>query len=146
MESLTAPSIQLTIDELLKDDGVQKEWTKRGLELSKATEPSDWSDMAGKDTVVDASIPFYFGMTIRENTANKLCCGCVTFHLAYSTWDGRFLYVDCLECDDESIEILLTRTVAKLAVQLHCARVTWRVRRIQCVKLCEYVVYVIAKS
>jgi hypothetical protein len=135
IESLTAPSIQLAIDEILEDDDIRKEWTKKGLELFRATEPNDWSAMAGKDTVVDVSIPLYFGMTIRDNTGNKPCRGFVTFHLAYSTWDGRFLYVDRLKCDDdESLEILLTRTLAKLAVQLHCARVTWRVRKMQCVE------------
>ena len=147
METLTGPSIQLAIDEILKDDDIQQQWTKRGFELGRATEPNDWSAMAGKDAVVDVSVPMYFGMTIRDNTANKLCCGFVTFNLAYSTWDGRFLYIDRLECDDdddESLEILLTRTLAKLAVQLHCTRLTWRVRRIRVSKLCEYAVYVIA--
>jgi hypothetical protein len=129
MESLTASSIQLAIDDIINDDDLQKEWTKRGIELCRATEPNDWSAMAGKDAVVDASAPWYFGMTMRDNTNNKLCCGFVTFYLAYSTWDGRFLYVDRLECDeDDSLEILLTRTLAKLTVQLHCARLTWRVR------------------
>jgi hypothetical protein len=156
MEPLTASSIQLAIDEIIKDDALQKEWIKRGLELCRATEPNEWSAMgAGNDTVVDeSSVPLYFGITIRDNTNNQLCCGCVTFYLAYSTWVGRILYVDRLECkdgadddDDDSLEILLMRTLAKLTVPLDCARLTWRVRRKYNVsKLCGYVLYEIAIS
>lgn len=52
----------------------------------------------------------------------------VTFYLAYSTWDGRVLFVDeqgSVDCDDTHLIRLVRRTLCRVAVALCCARVVW---------------------
>ena len=49
-----------------------------------------------------------------------------TFYFAYSTWDGRFLYLDRLKCDDYRLVALFHCVLANIAVRLHCTRFTWQ--------------------
>ncbi|KAG7357526.1 acyl-CoA N-acyltransferase [Nitzschia inconspicua] len=69
-----------------------------------------------------------------------------TFYLAYSTWDARMLYIDQVvvgdgfnvrngdndDCDCYSSEEVgrLYRILAKIAIKLHCARLTWKEKQI----------------
>jgi hypothetical protein len=82
-------------------------------------------------------IPFYFGIQAsrkrtRDEEPTELAAVC-TFYLAYSTWDGRMLYVDqflTLESNDRSSQevVVLYRILAKIAIELQCARLSWKVR------------------
>jgi GNAT superfamily N-acetyltransferase len=56
-----------------------------------------------------------------------------TFYLAYSTWDGRVLYLDRAGfsnlgswSDMGGLPLLLRRSLADIAVRLYCARFTWQ--------------------
>jgi diamine N-acetyltransferase len=83
-------------------------------------------------------IPFYFGIqSTRRRTegddSTQLAAVCM-FYLAYSTWDGRMLNVDQFLifekndwCSDEVLE--LYQILAKIAVQLQCTRLSWKVRK-----------------
>jgi hypothetical protein len=85
------------------------------------------------------SIPFYFGIQAsqrgqqtRDGDPGLLVAFC-TFYLAYSTWDGRTLNVDqflVLESNDCSSQevVALYQNLAKIAVQLQCTRLSWKVR------------------
>ena len=116
-------------------------------------------------------IPMYFGIQIQHSQklaeteeqqlaprATDMIDGFATFYIAYSTWDGRFLFVDHLtmtsssswgralssvssdSCggipdacdlpivnDDEIMEIRVLHILSKIAVELGCSRLTWRV-------------------
>jgi hypothetical protein len=83
-------------------------------------------------------IPFYFGIqaSLRQrddnNNPNAVVAVC-TFFLAYSTWDGRmlnvdqFLVLDKNDCSSQEL-VALYRILANVAVQLQCARLSWKVR------------------
>jgi GNAT superfamily N-acetyltransferase len=60
-----------------------------------------------------------------------------TFHFAYSTWDGRILFVDQLgRCDgsdyakveDPQMSAILRLILTRIATRLECARMTWHHR------------------
>ena len=65
--------------------------------------------------------------------------GLVTFYMAYSTWEGRMLYVDHLSIINPNtseysksdsiadIELLVLQSLARIAIHLNCARLMWRV-------------------
>jgi hypothetical protein len=81
-------------------------------------------------------IPFYFGIQASRRQIGDedpiLLAAFCTFYLAYSTWDGRMLNVDqflILEKNDWSSEkvLALYQILAKIAVQLQCIRLTWKV-------------------
>mmetsp|Transcript_110899 Transcript_110899/g.320514 ORF Transcript_110899/g.320514 Transcript_110899/m.320514 type:complete len:373 (+) Transcript_110899:141-1259(+) len=75
--------------------------------------------------------PWHFGLALRQhdnsNQVSKVL-GCLTFYIAYSSWSGRILYVDRLECKglSDEAEMLLMRMLAEVALSLNCARLTWR--------------------
>ena len=62
--------------------------------------------------------------------------GLVTFYMAYSTWEGRMLYLDHLSIMKSStseeniaeIELLALQALARIAIHLNCKRLMWRVR------------------
>lgn len=83
-----------------------------------------------RSTISNESSPFGFDGRIGDRVV--LSC---TFFLAYSTWDGRFMYLDDLmtnlddDCKDESMLLSLAVTfLAKISVTLGCSRLTWRRR------------------
>jgi hypothetical protein len=53
----------------------------------------------------------------------------LSFYLAYSSWTGRILYLDQVRCHglEDNVEKLLLQILADIAVELDCARLTWRV-------------------
>lgn len=47
----------------------------------------------------------------------------ITFYFAYSTWDGRILYIDRLvDTKDVSVSFAVYQILADIATQLHCRR------------------------
>lgn len=79
---------------------------------------------------VDAhKTPWYFGIAI-QNSGTKKAVGLITFYIAYSSWNGRILYVDRLDSNkDEKLDQSLLQMLAQVARRFDCARLTWRVSR-----------------
>ena len=148
---LTLSSIHQAIEEaIVSNRAVQHELSQKGLSLRRASEPTDWDRMLGLlateqdignhdekgdvdddlSTNLSLAIPRHFGITIRNNKEGSEICGLLSFYMAYSSWDGRILYVDRLVSPemDDATEILLLRTLAAIALKLDCVRLTWRVR------------------
>lgn len=51
----------------------------------------------------------------------------VTFYFAYSTWDGKYVYLDHWPTQvPNAVQTLLYRALAQIAVRLKCARFTWQ--------------------
>ena len=71
--------------------------------------------------------PFYFGIQVLHN---NIIVGFCTFHIAYSTWDGRMVYVDQLQHfeDEDNDSLLIYHVLAKIAIQIGALRLTWKVR------------------
>ena len=67
-----------------------------------------------------------------DNKDHDLVC-VVTFYFAYSTWDGRILFVDQIgirkDNDHERYTLMTTalRVLADVAVDLECQRLAWLV-------------------
>jgi GNAT superfamily N-acetyltransferase len=54
-----------------------------------------------------------------------------TFYIAYSTWDGRILYVDEWDTDaheriQKDAPRIITPVLASIALKLHCTRIVWQ--------------------
>jgi len=54
----------------------------------------------------------------RDRCANEAA----TFYMAYSTWDGRNLYLDDIKSSNEATTHVVYQILAKIAVLLHCRR------------------------
>ena len=54
--------------------------------------------------------------------------GLAAFYWAYSTWDGRVLYVNKVTAPNTELETSLLYTLADIAVQLEGQRLVWQVR------------------
>ena len=61
----------------------------------------------------------------------------VTFYFSYSTWDGRFLYLDHMDSDEpvsqpssetelSNLSLLFRRAIAGVTLRLNCSRLTWQ--------------------
>jgi hypothetical protein len=100
----------------------------------------DWhqilAHVAANDSVHDMYLqnrtPWHFGISIHNADEREKLIGFVTFYVAYSSWSGRILYVDQIQLEDrrmnDDVETILLRLLAEIAVELNCARLTWRVR------------------
>lgn len=143
MASLTKGFVENAIDDACHYIGekVQTLRTNGGLTVRRIRD-QDWhigsEEMVGKD--VDASdylksrTPWHFGISVR-NAHNNSIIGRVTFYVAYSSWSGRIIYIDRMDCkglNDETEELLL-RILADVALALDCVRLTWRVSFSCCV-------------
>jgi hypothetical protein len=136
-ESLSVYHVSQSIDEVI--DGrdshgkTQQELKQKGFSLRRASTAQEWHSMLAKvssQVELAPTIPFHFGIGVVRD-GEETFCGVITFYLAYSTWDGRFLFVDHLEVPgkEAASEKLLLRTLAQVAVKLGAARLTWRVRK-----------------
>lgn len=86
-------------------------------------------------------VPNFYGLILKYQQAENnggssySCCGLITFHLAYSTWDGRVLFLDKMilpkpentDMDTRAIEWSLNYTMADIAIRVGCTRYTWQV-------------------
>jgi hypothetical protein len=142
MASLTVSFVHQTIDEVIGGtDSCQEELQSKGFTLRRATTATEWNSMlalVSNESSMASTLPFYFGLGLRRESDDAIICGAVTFYSAYSTWDGRTLFVDRLEFpadQDATIEKLFLRTLAKIAVKLGCTRLTWRVRQLSMIQL-----------
>jgi len=73
--------------------------------------------------------PFCFGILAVKKDPSKpsepLLVGFCTFYIAYSTWDGRMMYVDQIQTEADG-SLLLYLVVARIATKIGCARFTWK--------------------
>ena len=131
LKPLAIPTIERAIDEALSPEKEVPSMLKqsKGLRLQRIM---DWkSTLERTDDGTDATeflstkTPWYFGMAIVDAETEQTV-GIFSFYVAYSSWNGRILYVDRMECDHDTEELLL-RILAQIAIDLDCARVTWRV-------------------
>jgi hypothetical protein len=150
MKSLTVSSIDECIDKVLINDR-DEQWRnflkEKGFRLQRATTPSEWKSLlafvsdepASSDDQMNsvltaagdipAPIPYFFGIGVYSLHGSQLC-GVMTMYMSYSTWDGRCLFFDRLEFpnhDHEDMEKMVLRPLAKIAIELDCARLNWKV-------------------
>lgn len=126
--SLSEDSVIQAIDDLLltlpQDENVL---------LRRTETPSDWSAVRSlSDPAVenesmlpepDVRTPFFFGIhALSGDTVVGFC----TFYIAYSTWDGRFLYADQIRPESDK-SLKLYRFMAQVAQAIGCTRLTWKV-------------------
>jgi hypothetical protein len=162
-DSLTICSIHAAMDEAIKsDDRIIQKLKKQGMIWRRTKDPSDWETLLthvlsfdGRNLVrgkpeLHLKLPFHFGMTLHAeggpggDEPNSGICGAVTFYIAYSTWEGKFLYVDHLARHDSSVEVLSLETLARIAVSLNCARLVWRVRNSGTARPCHGIYFTIS--
>lgn len=103
--------------------------------LSHSLPPTDLSkrnkigDESGNATLsADVRTPFYFGIKAVWYDAVKheeKLVGFCTFYIAYSSWDGRMLYVDQINIEKDCSPSLY-QIVAEIATGLCCHRFTWK--------------------
>jgi hypothetical protein len=87
--------------------------------------------------------PFFFGIIgskqedhddVVDAPDDEVTTTICTFYLAYSTWAGRMFYVDQVIATGGGSSskdfAALFRILAKIAVELKCGRLTWKVRRV----------------
>jgi hypothetical protein len=119
----------------------------------RVIEKDEWEDIhnvyrrnsGGSRTTcsLEHTTPFFFGIIgskqedhddVVDAPDDEVTTTVCTFYLAYSTWDGRMFYVDQVIATGGSSSskdfAALFRILAKIAVELKCARLTWKVRRV----------------
>ena len=106
----------------LRDEG-QRQWRLRRATLQ---------DFKGSAVAVDETL-LYGVVAFPDGGGDAKSNVLATFYFAYSTWDGRFLYLDCLGCGHDSsddrlvgLSLLLHHALAEIAVRLDCDRFTWQ--------------------
>ena len=136
MTLTTRTKICETIDDVIS----KSSFTEDNISLRQIKDDEGWEKIALKypnlvsNHEMDCSLqtmmtPWYFGIMMLD-TKNDTICGFVTFYVAYSSWNGKIMYLDQMQClltdDDTTIEESLLQMLAKIAVELDFARLTWR--------------------
>ena len=143
MSSLTVSFVEQVIDESIngKDEKWQKNVNEQGWYLRRSSTPADWADLVKKAANTTSSVeeelshqvPYFFGIgiySLGQHDTPQLCCGFITFYLAYSTWDARCVFIDRLDLPhpgDMNVEKTILRSLADIAVRLQCGRLCWEV-------------------
>ena len=134
LKPLTLPAVERAVEKIVSTENelVNQIEKSKGL----LVEPlRDWeTTLSALDidasTFLATKTPWYFGMSIVDVKTREIV-GIFTYYIAYSSWNGRILYVDRLDTmGDEETEQILLQLLAQIAVDLGCARITWRVRLI----------------
>ena len=116
---LTVSFANECIDKVL----AERSATGIGLRLRRLSKPDDAIDA----DVASGSIPYFFGIGLfDDDSPSSRVRGVVTVYMAYSTWDGRCLFVDRLDLPDPGMEVTVLRPLAKIAINLGCARLNWK--------------------
>lgn len=119
-----------------------------GLTLRRSTDDSSWkricyfqagitaaSPDADEGTMLQhfqtAKTPWFFGMELCRQEDENIC-GFVTFYVAYSSWNGKILHLDAIQCSADASSNLqmkkdILQILANMAVEMGCARLTWTV-------------------
>jgi hypothetical protein len=72
-----------------------------------------------------SSPPLYYGIVLRGSIEHTTIVGFAIFHLSFSTWDGRVLYLNYLHLPVDSIQKEILQILAKIAMTIECSRLTW---------------------
>ena len=128
--SLTEDSVIQAIDELLltlpRDEDVLLRRTETPSDWSAVRSLSDPTRVVENGSILsepDVRTPFFFGIhALSGDTVVGFC----TFYIAYSTWDGRFLYADQIQPESDG-SLRLYRFMAQVAQAIGCTRLTWKV-------------------
>ena len=93
-------SIRDAIREVLQDDDIVQQHLTKKYDLV-LRQVDDWEDATIKLSVGDIdhqklALPLHFGLSLAGVSSSQSRHGLVTFYMAYSTWEGRMLYVDHL--------------------------------------------------
>jgi hypothetical protein len=67
--------------------------------------------------------PLYYGITLRS--VDTTITGFAIFHLSFSTWDGRMLYLNYMHIPEDSLRQDFLQILAKIATRVECSRLTW---------------------
>jgi hypothetical protein len=67
--------------------------------------------------------PLYYGIVLRS--VDTTIVGFAIFHLSFSTWDGRILYLNYLHLPVNSFKKEILQILAKKAMTVECSRLTW---------------------
>lgn len=131
--SLTQLMVENAMDHTCNDGEKIRRLKELGLKMEHI---GDWKQaFEGTTLQTDASgyeaekTPWHFGLSVLDESEG-MTVGLVSFYVAYSSWSGRIMYLDRLELkglNDEKEELIL-RILADVALELGCARLTWRVR------------------
>lgn len=70
-----------------------------------------------------ASPPLYYGIVFRS--VDNAISGFAIFHLSFSTWDGRILYLNYLHPPVDSSRKEILQILAKIAASVECSRLTF---------------------
>lgn len=121
--ALTRSTIHSAIDKVCATAGEeQKAWTFR-----RAT---------AEDLKASVDRNLLFGLVVTPSShSDEGTAVLTTFYVAYSTWDGRMLYLDQLGLEDgtDDLALVLRLVLSRLAVELGCQRFTWQsFHRFQC--------------
>lgn len=70
---------------------------------------------------------FLYGFVVNNSESKDETSFLTTFYFAYSTWNGRVLYVDeRYRGSDDELKLHLRRALACIAIPLKCNRLTWQ--------------------
>ena len=125
-KALTIGAIQRAIDAVLDESQNDKFVVEKRWKLSRWNEIEDGKGGGNRP----GPTPLFFAIRA-ENAETETTLWEVSFYFAYSTWDGKILYIDQLKKNDteegESESVWWHHCLARIAVRLHCTRLTWRV-------------------
>ena len=146
MLSLSENSINATIDNVLASvcsSPSHQSREDKGIVLRRVVTADEWKSLlssplsfaAINNGLSDTKIypPYYFGIQVvassdQQSQSDDRLLGFCTFYIAYSTWDGRILYVDEINREADGSQFL-HQILAKIATRIGCARFAWKVRK-----------------
>jgi GNAT superfamily N-acetyltransferase len=126
--ALTTEIIQNCVDKVCEEAGISKVHTLQRLEEKDV--PTILEIIGSSNVTLDASLcngfsspPLYYGITLRS--VDTIITGFAIFHLSFSTWDGRMMYLTYMHVPDDSLRQDFLKILAKIATKVECSRLTW---------------------
>ena len=137
---LTKSAIHEAIDQTCKSLNEQKDCPADGWALRRATQrdfhqhhhQAMMMGTQGREDNIAFEEALLYGLVAKKACDKMNVSGILaTFYFAYSTWDGKFLYLDHWPATkdpsvDAAVQTFLYRALAQIAVRLQCARFTWQ--------------------
>lgn len=123
---LSSQLVQLAIQqecEIANRELNNKNWE---LQLANSSELSLDNVVSSSSTDTHATNNDLLFGVVRTNSQDKKQDTLSTFHLAYSTWDGRVLYLDQYGSNSVDNVKVLVILLCRIAIRLNCQRFTWQ--------------------
>lgn len=143
IDAITEECIVLNGNQQIKNQ--QASWSFRRAELNDlvGTHTNNKSLCTRIDPTLLFGVVAFVNDTVNSDDSTATATNkeyLATFYMAYSTWDGRVLYLDEFNLDKEYVNnhdsktplsesdlpYLLRRLLCRIAVRLHCSRCTWQ--------------------